>query len=143
MNEYTYKAKKTEDGEWTTGSLFSGINRSLILKGINIKDMVVNGSEVDRSTICKYAGNDLWENDIILLAGRVGIIRYGLHEDGFGFYVEWKRTAESDTRDVLRTALWDYKDNVFCIGNDIDNDVDAILKKVDEMASTRLEKEEE
>jgi hypothetical protein len=140
MNEYTYKAKKLEDGEWTQGSLFSGINRSLILKGINLKSMEVNGSEVDRDTICRKATLELWENDIILLAGRVGVIRYGLHEDGFGFYVEWKKTSETDTREELRTAVWDYIGNVFCIGNIIDNDVDEILKKVEELASSGLEK---
>jgi hypothetical protein len=143
MNEYTYKAKKLEDGEWTSGSLFHGINRCLILKGINIKDMVVNGAEVDRDTLCRYAKGDLWENDIILLAGRVGVLRYGLHEDGFGFYVEWKRTADFDTKEELRTAVWDYINDVICIGNTIDSDVDEILKKVEELASSGLEKKEE
>ena len=143
MNKYTYKAKKLENGEWTTGSLFSGINKSLIIKGINIKDMTVSGAEVDKNTICRYAVADLWENDIIILAGRVGILRYGVHENGFGFYVDWKRTAEEDTEEELIEAFWRYINDVICIGNAIDHDVDEILKKVEEMASTGLETEEE
>ena len=71
MNEYTFKAKKLEDGEWTQGSLFSGLNNSFIMQNIRMNpddesEFKVTGNRVDKDTICRYAGNDLWEHDVIL-----------------------------------------------------------------------------
>ena len=116
MNEYTYKAKKLEDGEWTTGSLFAGLNHHLILQGINLKEMVVNCSEVDKETICRHAGNGFWEHDIIRYKDAIGVIKYGVHGRSYGFYVEWNNDVYADN-----LLSWICDEEVNVIGNEIDN----------------------
>ena len=116
MNEYTYKAKKLEDGEWTTGSLFAGLSKYLILHSINTKDMIVTGSEVDKATICRYAGNGFWEHDIIRYRDAIGVIKYGVNGRGYGFYVKWNNDTYADS-----LLSWIEDDDVNVIGNEIDN----------------------
>jgi hypothetical protein len=110
MNEYTYKAKKLEDGEWTAGSLFAGVNNHLIIQSINLKENTFIGSLVDKDTICRLCPNGLYENDVFVAGGAVGLLRYGKHDDEFGFYIEWwdKDLMDEDAEIVL-------------VGNIIDN----------------------
>ena len=125
MNEYTYKAKKLDDGEWTQGSLFAGINNSFILQSIRVNPedenkFSVTGSRIDKDTICRYADNGLWENDIIVNETELGIIRYGMHDKSYGFYVDWKSPlAKAMTHKCVTT--WLYDEDTRIVGNDIDN----------------------
>lgn len=138
MNEYTYKAKKLEDGEWTTGSLFAGLNNHFIIqRGVFTPDdeeeMKAIGSRVDKDTICRYAGNGFWEHDIVLVAGRIGVIHYGLHDEGNGFYVDWVKTDEGDTKEALYNLLWVRIDKAMRIGNDIDDTAEDAIKWLEDM----------
>ena len=130
MNEYTYKAKKLDNGEWTTGSLFAGLSKHLILNSINTKDMIVTGSEVDKATICRYAGNGFWEHDIIRFEKEVGVIRFGADGTWRGFYVEWlTHDAKNYSKGI---GHWIESDEVNVIGNEIDNPVEELLKCLEE-----------
>lgn len=110
MNEYTFKAKKLEDGEWTQGSLFSGLNNHLIIKSVNMKDKTFVGSKVDKNTICMRSENGLWEHDVVLFGKGVGVVRYGVHDGYFAFYMDWQNefTPSED-------------DNMMVVGNEIDS----------------------
>lgn len=110
MNEYTYKAKKLEDGEWTAGSLFAGVNNHLIIQTINIKENTFTGNLVDKDTICRMCPNGLYENDVFVAGEAVGVVRYGLHDGECGFYVDWwNRELLDEDAEIVR------------VGNIIDN----------------------
>ena len=123
MQGYKYKAKKLEGREWTQGSLFAGHNHCAILQGIrfnpeNEQEMTVTGSRVDRETICRYAGNDMWENDIIQYEKSLGVIKFGAHgNESYGFYVDWKM-GDMSLRDDF--AYWAGNEDVAVIGSAID-----------------------
>ena len=101
MNEYTFKAKKTEDGEWTQGSLFSGVNNHLIIQSVNMKEKTFVGSIVDKNTICRRSANGLWEHDVVLLGKGVGVVRYGVHDGCFGFYMDWQNEFAPSENDEM------------------------------------------
>ena len=135
MQEYKYKAKRIEDGEWTQGSLFAGHNHCAILQGIrfnpeNEYEMTVTGSRVDRDTICRYAGNDIWENDVIQYEDSVGVVKYGVHGSDYGFYIDWKIGALY-LRDEDEFAYWANHEDVQVIGStfDIADALDAMIEK--------------
>ena len=126
MQGYKYKAKRLEDGEWTQGSLFAGHNHCAILQGIRFNpedehEMTVTGSRVDRDTICRYAGNDMWEHDIIQYEDSVGVIRFGRHgfdAGEYGFWIDWVNADLSLRNDF---AHWAVKEEVAVIGNEFDS----------------------
>ena len=68
-NRYLYRAKRTDNGEWTYGYLYGIWERKYILWGMtnDVPDMV----EVDPSTICQCTGlrdkngKLICENDIV------------------------------------------------------------------------------
>lgn len=138
MYEYKYKAKRVVDGEWTQGSLFAGLNNHFIIqRGVFTPDdeeeMKAIGSRVDKDTICRYAGMGFWERDIVLVCGRIGVIRYGYHEEGNGFYVDWVKTEEGDTKEALYNLLWVRVDKAFCLGNDIDDSTEDAIKWMEDL----------
>lgn len=120
MQEYKYKAKRLDNGEWTQGSLFAGHNHCAILQGIRFNpedehEMTVTGSRVDRDTICRYAGNDIWENDVIQYEDSVGVVKYGKHgHEEYGFYIDWKM-GDISLRDDY--AYWADNEDVRVIGS--------------------------
>lgn len=70
MNDrYLYRAKRTDNGEWVEGYLYSIWERRYILWGMT--NDVPNMVEVDLSTICQCTGLKdkngklIWENDIV------------------------------------------------------------------------------
>lgn len=135
MQEYKYKAKRLDNGEWTQGSLFAGHNHCAILQGIrfnpeNEQEMTVTGSRVDRDTICRYAGNDIWENDVIQYEDSVGIVKYGVHDGDYGFYIVWKMGALCQ-RDEGEFAYWAGHEDVRVIGStfDLADALDAMIEK--------------
>ena len=135
MQEYKYKAKRIEDGEWTQGSLFAGHNHCAILQGIrfnpeNEYEMTVTGSRVDRDTICRYAGNDIWENDVIQYEDSVGVVKYGVRNYDYGFYIDWKMGTLCQ-RDEGEFAYWANHEDVQVIGStlDIADALDAMIEK--------------
>lgn len=119
MNEYTYKAKKLEDGEWTQGSLFAGVNNHLIIQNINMKDGTFIGNVVDKDTICRRSANGLWEHDVIMRGDGVGVVRYGVYEGCYGFYVDWQNEF-----------IPSEEDEIMLVGNVIDrpNLVEEVLE---------------
>ena len=68
-NRYLYRAKRTDNGEWTYGYLYGIWERKYILWGMtnNVPDM----TEVEPSTICQCTGlidkngKLIWEKDIV------------------------------------------------------------------------------
>ena len=68
-NRYLYRAKRTDNGEWTYGYLYGIWERKYILWGMT--NDVPNMVEVDPSTICQCTGlrdkngKLIWENDIV------------------------------------------------------------------------------
>ena len=135
MQKYKYKAKRLDNGEWTQGSLFAGYNHCAILQGIRFNpedehEMTVTGSRVDRDTICRYAGNDIWENDVIQYEDNVGIVKYGVHGSDYGFYIDWKM-GELCNRGENDFAYWAGNEDVQVIGStfDLADALDAMIAK--------------
>lgn len=135
MQEYKYKAKRLDNGEWTQGSLFAGHNHCAIVQWIrfnpdNEHEMTVTGSRVDRDTICRYAGNDIWENDVIQYEDSVGVVKHGVHghDKEYGFYIDWKM-GDRSLRDDF--AYWADNEDVQVIGSlfDIVDALDAMIEK--------------
>ena len=68
-DRYLYRAKRTDNGEWTYGYLYGIWERKYILWGMT--NDVPNMTEVDPSTICQCTGLKgkngklIWENDIM------------------------------------------------------------------------------
>lgn len=90
QDRYLFRAKRTDNGEWTYGYLYGIWERKYILWGMtnNVPDM----TEVDPSTICQCTGlNDetgklIWENDIVFVTdddGNSGQVDTGVGEVDF------------------------------------------------------------
>lgn len=74
QDRHLFRAKRTDNGEWTYGYLYGIWERKYILWGMtnNVPDM----KEVDPSTICQCTGLKdengklIWENDVVDLYDR-------------------------------------------------------------------------
>ena len=135
MREISFKGKRKDNGEWIEGYLFDdgmlGEKRMFIGKLVIAPyegpirgkwTVIANGfDEVDTNTICEYTGltdkngNKIWENDIIQYEDITAPVRFGFHDLGYGFYVDFSRET------CLREELGYWRTKVIVIGNMFDN----------------------
>ena len=88
--EMLFKAKRTDNGEWSEGALFDGIKYCVIGQTIKFSPYIENeckivGFKVDRDTLCQYTGltdkngNKIWENDVVRYTDElVGMVKQDL-----------------------------------------------------------------
>lgn len=94
MREILFKAKRIDNGEWVEGALFDGKECCIIGQYIRFSPYIsleckITGYEVDRNTICQYAGlldkngQKIWENDVAYMRCN-GLSGYGkvIYENG-------------------------------------------------------------
>ena len=122
-DRYLYRAKRTDNGEWTYGYLYGIWERKYILWGMT--NDVPNMTEVDPSTICQCTGLKgkngklIWENDILL-----GYLDDSYPEDATYAEVLWWRsgfyTRERGSNDVHEIDAFT-EQNYEVIGNIFDN----------------------
>lgn len=141
MNDrYLFKAKRVDSGEWTMGSLITGVFFRL---GQSIPYILCpdeanydcfddfaeeNGVfEVDPSTICQCTGLKdkngklIWENDVFREnhSDRIGVVKFGEHEGEYGWCIEWiSEKAKYYRVDFL---YWQKEVTLEVVGNAIDN----------------------
>ena len=134
MNDrYLYRAKRTDNGEWTYGYLYGIWERKYILWGMtnDVPDM----TEVAPSTICQCTGLKdkngklIWENDIIKyhFGDVYAPIKYGEYQSCFdsastghiGFYVDWRGTKKENMRKDL--GYWINMIGAEVVGNMFNN----------------------
>ena len=82
MNDrYLYRAKRTDNGEWTYGYLYGIWERKYILWGMT--NDVPNMTEVDPSTICQCAGRRDEDSKLIFEHDIVGFLDCTYTESGY------------------------------------------------------------
>lgn len=132
-DRYLYRAKRTDNGEWTYGYLYGIWERKYILWGMT--NDVPNMTEVDPSTICQCTGLKgkngklIWENDVVkdLFSDACAQIKYGSYQSCFdstktehvGFYVDWSGKYTKRYRKDL--GYWINMVDAEVIGNIFDN----------------------
>lgn len=106
MERYLFKAKKTDNGEWETGSLviLSDKKTEICNRIINPPDSdpmwrrCVVSQYVDPDTICQCVGlndkngNLIWKNDIVNFLGHKGIIVFECGSFGIAYKapIDWR-----------------------------------------------------
>lgn len=134
MNDrYLYRAKRTDNGEWTYGYLYGIWERKYILWGMT--NDVPNMTEVDTSTLCQCTGlkdkngNMIWENDIVDLYDRNtdykwrAVVRFGNpnYEYTWGWQLEPIGKCEANTDILCWIEMEESGATCEVIGNIFDN----------------------
>lgn len=131
MKRNTYKARRSDNGEWIEGSLLNSGEEYRIatsyISNNDIKDIIsVVARLIDPTTISQYTGskdkngNPIFENAIFKEStyNLIGIIRFGKHEKAYGFYIEWVSESAKQCRTDL--LFWT-EEGIEVIGNIFDN----------------------
>ena len=117
-NRYLYRAKRTDNGEWTYGYLYGIWERKYILWGMT--NDVPNMTEVDPSTICQCTGlKYFFEKDIVKRTDihkvgdpSIGIIEYDV--ENTAFVIHWIDREKY-------SPMYPWKDKIKVVGNIFDN----------------------
>lgn len=138
MNDrYLYRAKRTDNGEWTYGYLYGIWERKYILWGMT--NDVPNMTEVDPSTICQCTGLKdkngklIWESDVVDFLGHKGKVKYECGSFGIAFRecIDWEEiesnicpvtgcdnalyACENDNYISLWEIYWNFNDEDDCL----------------------------
>lgn len=118
QDRYLFRAKRTDNGEWTYGYLYGIWERKYILWGMtnNVPDM----TEVNPSTICQCTGlKHFFEKDIVKRTDlhkvgdpSIGIIEYDV--ENTAFVIHWIDKEKY-------SPMYPWKDKIKVIGNIFDN----------------------
>nr|DAL22989.1 MAG TPA_asm: YopX protein [Caudoviricetes sp.] len=140
MREILFKAKRIDNGEWVEGYYYKISETTYCFKEDYERKPVPEHHyilqermtdwglpnqmvqiEIDPETLCQYTGltdkngNRIWENDIIQYENITAPVRFGFHDLGYGFYVDFLRET------YLREELGYWRTKVIVTGNIFDN----------------------
>lgn len=123
MREILFKAKRIDNGEWVEGCLVIDHSRSNLFeyRMQPVESGVLYAPPINPETLCQYTGltdkngNRIWENDIIQYENITAPVRFGFHDLGYGFYVDFSHET------YLREELGYWRAKVIVTGNIFDN----------------------
>lgn len=133
-NQWLYRAKRTDNGEWVIGTLIIFETFAYIMETYNTYirayydggdcvDFDMRAYRVDKSTICRYIGAKdkngtlIWEHDIL-----VGHLDEHYPEDatyaqviwnGYGFYTKEQGSADIHLIDTFTESNYEVCGNIF------------------------------
>lgn len=132
-NEYLFRGKRIDNGEWVQGALFDGESHCIIGQELKFSpytpytehECKIVGYEVDRDTICQCIGlkddngTPIFENDVLFLTDKVNDY-------------EWKAVVKFGNPDSNYTWGWHLVPITKCCANrEILLWVEAVLNTIE------------